>query len=89
MTNLPARELLLFEAQVLALLTAGDALAFLGIAVQLEAHDPLKAPGTVTAGGVGEAVFLDVEGEDGELGGRERSWGRGEKSWLIGQREEC
>ena len=31
-------------------------------------HHPLEAPGSVTAGGRGEAVLLDVDGEDRVLG---------------------
>ena len=31
-------------------------------------HHPLEAPGSVAAGGGGQAVLLDVDGEDGVLG---------------------
>ena len=38
------------------------------LSVELVVHHPLEAPGSVTAGGGGEAVLLDVDGEDRVLG---------------------
>lgn len=62
---------MLLEAQDLAVLAAADLGVPLGEAGQLEAHDPLEAPGAVTGRGVEEAVLLDVESEHRELGRRE------------------
>ena len=38
------------------------------LGVQLVVHHPFKAPGSVAAGGGGEAVLLDVDREHGVLG---------------------
>ena len=38
------------------------------LSVELVVHHPLEAPGSVAAGGGGQAVLLDVDGEDRVLG---------------------
>lgn len=64
----PAREFLFLETEDLTFLSTANSGVPLSIASQLEAHDPLEAPGAVTGGGVEEAVLLDVESEHRELG---------------------
>ena len=38
------------------------------LSVELVVHHSLEAPGSIAAGGGGQTVLLDVDGEDGVLG---------------------
>lgn len=80
---LPAGELLLGEAELLAVEPRVDPAPLLGVLVHGEALHPLEGPGARAVGSVGQTDLLNVQREDGELRGCEAACNKNDGNGVV------